>query len=246
METCGESGQEALVLFAKVPVPGKVKTRLFPCLSPEEASRLYQAFVWDAVAKAAQLRDRRGVVVSIAAYPSSNDPFFHQLRQEYGLELSDQEGDDLGERMGCAVKGLLARGSERVVLIGSDSPTLPTRFLDLAFDLLGSSPVVLGPSFDGGYYLVGLSRWIPEIFEDIPWSTGVVLERTLQKIRELGLGCEILPAWHDVDDPEGLRLLIAQMAQDPQDTEIARNTRKFLRDHPVRRLAQSAEAEGLN
>jgi len=240
-----------LGIFAKAPVPGEVKTRLFPYLTPEQAAELHRAFVLDTLA---HLKPPQRVKRYIACYPSSTDPFFKQLRQDYQMELLDQQGDDLGERMGGIVRTLMQSGCDCVVLIGTDSPTLPTSTLKDAFDALQQRPVVLGPSQDGGYYLIGFSQqvrhlalpvtdrgvgaseeqqhrtgphrsMIPQVFEDIPWSTEKVFEITLQKIHDLGLTCEVLPQWFDVDDLNSLKVLKAQLAKQP---DLASNTWAFL------------------
>jgi rSAM/selenodomain-associated transferase 1 len=216
----------ALVIFAKTPVAGEVKTRLCPPLTPQQAAELHRAFVLDTLA---HLKPPQRVKRYIACYPSSTHPFFQQLRHDYQIELLDQQGDDLGERMGGIVRTFMQSGDDRVVLIGTDSPTLPTSYLKDAFDALQQHPlqadVVLGPSQDGGYYLIGFSKWIPQILKGIPWSTEKVFEITLQKIHDLGLACEVLPPWFDVDDLKHLKTLTAQLTQQP---DLAPHTWAFL------------------
>jgi rSAM/selenodomain-associated transferase 1 len=220
-----------LVIFAKAPLPGGVKTRLFSHLTPEEAAQLHRAFVLDTLTRLKPIRDIRRY---IACYPSSTHPFFQQLSRDYQIELLDQQGGDLGERMGGIVRVLLKSGCTRVVLIGTDSPTLPISYLKDAFQALQHRPpqadVVLGPSQDGGYYLIGLSQWIPQFFEGIPWSTEKVFEVTLQKIHDLGLACEVLPQWFDVDDLKHLKTLAVQLTQQP---DLAPNTWAFLKTRQV-------------
>lgn len=202
----------ALVIFAKAPEPGQVKTRLLPYLTPQEVTELHRAFVLDTIAR---LKPIGAVQRYIACYPSSTHPFFSRLGKQYQLELLDQQGSDLGERMSTIVRGLAARHMTGIVLISTDSPTLPVSYLNEAFHVLQKKAVVLGPSKDGGYYLIGISRWIPQLFEGIPWSTENVFKTTLQQIHHLKLAYEILPQWFDVDHIEDLKILANQLAKDP-------------------------------
>jgi rSAM/selenodomain-associated transferase 1 len=218
----------ALAIFAKAPIPGEVKTRLFPHLTPEDTAQLQRAFILDTLR---HLKSLQNIRCCIACYPSSTHPFFRQLSQDYPVELLDQQGNDLGERMDGIVKTLLGSGCSDVVLIGTDIPTLPASYVNDAFDILKrrapQTDVVLGPSEDGGYYLIGLSRRIPQLFQSVPWSTQKVFEITLQKIRDLNLKCEILPQWFDVDDLNHLKALKAQLARQP---DLAPLTWAFLKN----------------
>jgi rSAM/selenodomain-associated transferase 1 len=217
-----EKEKAALAIFAKAPVPGEVKTRLFPYFSPQRAAQLQQAFILDTLSR---LKPAGDIKRCLACYPSSTDAFFKQLHRDHQIELLDQQGGDLGERMYSAVRMLMDRGYRRVVLVGTDIPTLPLTCLEKAFEALHRCPVVLGPSRDGGYYLIGLSLCIPELFEGIPWSTEKVFDLTLRKVRELGYECEILPSWFDVDDMKGLNTLRDQLSLEPG---LAPYTRAFL------------------
>lgn len=216
-----------LAIFAKAPVAGEVKTRLLPHLIPEQAAELHRAFVLDTLTR---LQSLQGVQQFVACHPSSSEPFFKQIAQDYKIGLIDQVGNDLGERMSHAVKTLMTDNHQKVVLIGTDSPTLPLFYLESAFESLEHQPVVLGPSQDGGYYLIGLTRWIPELFEGVSWSTDRVFKLTLDKVRRLGLQCLVLPEWFDVDDLSGLRALSDQLNPNP---DLAPHTWKFLQSHPV-------------
>jgi len=218
-----KSEKAALVIFAKAPVPGEVKTRLFPYLTPQQAAQLQQAFILDALTR---LEPTGHIKRYLACYPSSTVPFFKQLGQDYQIELLDQQGRDLGERMGDAVKLLMNRRCRRVILIGTDIPTLPMAYLEMAFEALHRCSAVLGPSQDGGYYLIGLSRCIPGLFEGIPWSTEKVFDLTLRKIHNLGHKCEILPSWFDVDDIKGLNALKDQLSRE---SDLAPHTQAFLK-----------------
>jgi hypothetical protein len=215
----------ALAIFAKAPVPGEVKTRLFPHLTPRQAAQLQQTFILDTLTR---LKPTRNIQRYLACFPSSTDSFFMKLEQDYRVELLDQQGRDLGERMSGVVKTLMDRGCRRVVLIGSDIPTLPRAYLERAFKALHHCSVVLGPSLDGGYYLIGLSRCIPELFEDIPWSTEKVFDLTLRKIHKGGYKCKILPSWFDVDDMKGFNALKDQLSLEP---DLAPYTQAFIKSY---------------
>ncbi len=211
-----------LVLFAKAPVPGRVKSRLIPHLAPEQACALYQAFVRDSLDRFhPKLPHRR----YLACYPSSCDPFFKSLRGEQGVELLEQAGSDLGERMAGVVRDLLGRGLRQIVLVGADSPTLPAERLDQAFQALRRRPVVIGPSRDGGYYLIGMSRWIPHLFRGIAWGTDGVMSQTTQVLNRAGMQWEMLPGWFDVDDQASLEELRRELSRD---TRLAPRTRGIL------------------
>jgi rSAM/selenodomain-associated transferase 1 len=200
----------ALVVFAKAPIPGQVKTRLCPPLTPDEAATLHGSFVLDileqtktAVAKLKLPLDRH-----LACTPSSTHVFFKIMEERQGVKLLDQVGDDLGARMTQAFAILFAQGYGRVLIVGTDVPTLPTDHFKRALALLESHDLVLGPALDGGYYLIGLRQAAPALFAGIPWSTERVLEMTRGKAASLGLTTATLPAWRDIDTVDDLKALI--------------------------------------
>jgi rSAM/selenodomain-associated transferase 1 len=194
--------------MTKAPRAGKVKTRLTPPLTPEEAAALNICFLRDTAAAIAQTvaeRTARGIAVFTPA--SANEAYVDILPEEF--DLVPQRGDGFGERLGCAIEDLLAIGFASVCLIDSDSPTVPQIAFSQAVDFLNRSEeaVVLGPSDDGGYYLVGLKKLDRSLFERIDWSTDRVLEQTMQRARELNLPVHLLPTWYDVDDRATLQRL---------------------------------------
>jgi len=196
------------VLFAKNPEPGKVKTRLQTHCSPEEAAALYQAFIRDCATTLAASSAERKVV---AYAPANAGPAMQELLAIIGdFEFLPQPELDLGRRMAQVAQRSFERGAERTVIIGSDSPSLPAPYLNMAFDLLKERDVVLGPSTDGGYYLVGLRADRNEIFTGVEWSTGRVLEQTLDKLGLQSLG--LLPPWYDVDTPPEAGFLKVHLA----------------------------------
>lgn len=200
--------KKALILFAKTPRPGGVKTRLQPDLSPEQSSVLYRAFVLDLLEATRHLKNTDRI---IGCDPSHQDPFFKSLADRYSVRLMDQQGADLGERMRMAFEETHRQGLGPVVIIGTDSPTLPMEFVREAFDLLRNHEIVLGPSHDGGYYLTGCSENIPPIFEKVPWGSDQVLAMTLKRVMDLKLKCALLPFWYDVDTLSDLKLLAVHL-----------------------------------
>ena len=205
---------DALVLFAKAPIPGQVKTRLCPPLTDDEAASLHGSFVLDALERSAQAAIR-GVAKHaprfdrfVACSPSSEHVFFKVLEERHGVRLIDQRGDDLGERMEHALAEMFRIGYQRAVIAGTDLPALPASVYEDAFLLLGRHDLVLGPSLDGGYYLIGLSRTAPELFREMPWSTPDILTLTRTKAHALGLNAALLEPQRDVDTIDDVLALI--------------------------------------
>ncbi|MEE2659765.1 MAG: TIGR04282 family arsenosugar biosynthesis glycosyltransferase [Candidatus Latescibacterota bacterium] len=192
------------VLFVKNPTPGRVKTRLQFHLGAEGACRLYSAFVGDCASLLASCRADCKVV---AYAPADAEPHLRDLLQSVqGLTFEPQAEGDLGQRMAAAFTRGFLIGAQRIVLVGSDSPSLPVELVDRALYELEDHDVVIGPSLDGGYYLIGLRRMLPEIFAEIEWSTGQVLAQTLAALPE-GAQLSVLPPWYDVDEPEAAAFL---------------------------------------
>ena len=190
------SAPTCAILFVKEPYPGQVKTRLHGCCSPQQAAALYRAFVLDS----ATILAASAATLKVVAYaPVTAAAAMRQLLSPEKFEFIPQPETDLGRRMDRLLHWSMARGARRTVIIGSDSPSLPPTYIDQALDLLKEHEVVLGPSTDGGYYLVGQSSANSTIFVDIDWSTGRVLEQTLEKVGTQSLG--LLPPWYDVDTP---------------------------------------------
>jgi uncharacterized protein len=207
---------DALVLFAKAPIPGQVKTRLCPPLTGDEAASLHGSFVLDALERSGQAAIR-GVAKHalrfdrfLACSPSSDHVFFKVLEERNGVRLIDQIGDDLGARMEHAFAEMFRIGYQRAVIVGTDLPALPESIYEESFTLLVRHDLVLGPSLDGGYYLIGLSRTAPELFRHIPWSTPDVLSRTQTKAHALGLTTALLQQQRDVDTIDDVLALIQE------------------------------------
>ena len=213
--------------MTKAPHAGKVKTRLTPPLTPEEAAALNICFLRDitaAIEQATQKSNSLGVAVYTPAGAENSyrgilpDTFF----------LVPQRGDAFGERLFFAMEDLLRLGFESVCLINSDSPTVrPTVFIEAARALANPGDrVVLGPSDDGGYYLIGLKKLHRRLFEEIDWSTEKVLKQTIDRATELDRDIHLLPAWFDVDDRATLQRLCESLLQSPDQNAPA--TKRFL------------------
>jgi rSAM/selenodomain-associated transferase 1 len=210
------SHNTALVIFAKAPIPGQVKTRLCPPLTHDEAATLQGSFVLDTLerTKAAGIKLKLPFDRYLACAPSSTLVFFKILEERQGVTLIDQEGEDLGSRMHHAFDGLFKRGYHHVLIVGTDVPSLPLSYYQQALVHLEKHDLVLGPALDGGYYLIGLNKPTPVLFENIPWSTDRVLSLTREKATNLGLSTVLLPEWRDIDRLNDLQAMIDASAVD--------------------------------
>ena len=271
MLTVSDSRGPILVLFARRPRPGAVKTRLAAEIGDAGALAIHTACVRDSIGilrrtspfgirpaiawlDEAVADTPAGDPAVRATDPSSGSPvdpppgpasrtgadqgsgaatapavapalFTEDLA---GFEKLKQHGEDLGQRMLDCMASLLARGHDRVAILGSDTPSLPVEILKRAFEQLRGHDVVLGPCTDGGYYLIGARCVVPEIFRDIPWGTDRVLADTLTLLKILGIGKALLPPWSDVDTAADLRELRAALAALAPGDPTARHTRAAL------------------
>ena len=200
---------KALVVFIKAPVAGSVKTRLVPDVSPEDAALLHEAFVFDTVER---LAGHDSAELWLACSPGKDHPFFLSLCKRFGLKAFDQSGGNLGQRMEAAMNFLYSKGYEKTLVLGSDSPSLPLEMLDQAFELMEEGNIVLGPSLDGGYYLLGVCGDAPDIFSDIEWGSSSVFFKTLERLKKYKLKYSLLPYWYDVDTIQELRYLSIQLS----------------------------------
>ena len=191
----GANSGNVLLIFVKYPSPGKVKTRLSPELTPEQAAAFYRALAEEVV---------RVQIVS-AGYESivcfAPESARREVRSWLGpdVRLWSQLGDDLGSREFQAMREALERGYSKVAIIGSDCPTITPGDIEVAFACLSENDLVLGPCEDGGYYLIGATRPIQSLFEGISWGSERVLSETLEKAREAGLTLGLLDVKYDID-----------------------------------------------
>lgn len=214
----------AVALMAKTPRAGEVKTRLCPPLSLEDAADLYHCFLRDTIAKVRTVPD---VSLVMAYTPCADRAWFAALAP--GFILLPQRGRDLGQRMAECFGQLFASDYTGVLLTGTDLPTLPSSLIQQALVLIADpqTDVVLGPSEDGGYYLIGLRTLHRELFEDMTWSTPQVLVETVHRAEAKKLQIAYLPPWFDVDTPADLARLQAALALDHSD--LLTHTKRFFR-----------------
>lgn len=202
----------ALVVMAKAPIPGSVKTRLMPVFSALEAAALARALLLDQLE---HLRALRNTDLYLAFTPPGARRLIRRLAPPQ-FEIFPQSGAGLGARMQKVFATLFAKGHKRIVLIGGDLLPVPLRYFTQAFTYLDAKKsrfrfdvpqqrVVLGPSLDGGYYLVGLNRELPVLFRRMTWSHGQVLAVTLARLRALKLPSLQLSPWFDIDTPADLK-----------------------------------------
>jgi rSAM/selenodomain-associated transferase 1 len=205
----------AVAIVCKAPEPGRSKTRQSPPLRPEECAAISACFIQDLAATIGALA-ADGDVTGYALYtPRGSEPALRRLLPER-FDLAPQCDGDFGMRLIQGTRDLLNAGHRGVILVNSDSPTLPRPILRAAVDATRRNDgVVLGPAFDGGYTLIGLSKPHDRLFEDIPWSTGAVYALTLERAQELGLSVHSVPGWYDVDDEESLQMLEQEFSGRP-------------------------------
>jgi uncharacterized protein len=222
-------GRCALAVMAKAPRPGKVKTRLSPPLTPEQASELNICFIRDTTENIQHVTEKSNSAGLVAYTPVGDEAAFNDLLPS-GFQLLPQRGQDFGERLLFVCQDLLAAGFGAVCVIDSDSPTMPQEALLQAVEKLSQAGdrMVLGGSDDGGYYLLGIKRLHHRLFQQIDWSTGRVFAQTLERAREISLAAELLPTWYDVDDAATLERLRQELASPRVAGYDARHTRLYL------------------
>ena len=239
----------ALAIMTKAPQAGRVKTRLVPPLTPDEAAELNKCFLRDTAAAISSACSRRPVgdaglkpeanashseaataAGGIAVYTPIGAESAYTNILPADFSLLPQRGDKFGERLYFAVEDLFKCGFSSVCLIDSDSPTVPAENFAKAVERLSAREdcVVLGPSDDGGYYLIGVKKLHRDLFEEIDWSTERVLNQTIQRAAEIGLEVKLLASGYDVDDEASLRRLCEELLAQQIDASVAPNSRRFL------------------
>jgi len=213
----------AVAIMAKAPRASEVKTRLCPPLSAGDAAELYRRFLLD---KIEQVRALGAASPAIAYTPAEARVFFEEVAP--GFVLVPQRGADLGDRLANSLGELLDKGHQGALAIDSDTPTLPLGYLEQALDSVTTPnvDVVLGPTEDGGYYLIGLRTVHRELFEAMAWSTSQVLSETIRRAEATGLRVACLPPWYDIDTPMDLARLQVELTE--SDDASPRHTRRFL------------------
>jgi uncharacterized protein len=198
--TVGRSDSNAILIFVRAPVAGRVKTRLAREIGAEAALRVYRRLAEHAVTRA---RAADGASLRIHVTPAEAGDAVRAWLGE-GAQYLPQADGDLGERMRLAFEAAFAAGFRRVAIIGSDLPDLSSEILRSAFALLDTHAAVLGPARDGGYYLLGMREMIPGIFDGVPWSTPAVLDATRARLRAAGASVAMLETLADVDEAADL------------------------------------------
>lgn len=218
-----------LGIFAKQPIAGTVKTRLAGAIGSDAAARLYAAFVDDLIVAHRETADARLLGFS----PDSPDA------REWANDVAGsafqvwpQPAGHLGKRMHSFFADAFESGSTRAVLIGSDSPNLPVEYVDDAFAMLLDRDVVVGPAVDGGYYLIGQRTECRDLFSEVEWSSGRVLEQTLANVQSCNASLSLLPVWYDIDTIDDARMLHAHLRADEYCSDSSllavQNTRMLL------------------
>jgi hypothetical protein len=202
----------AVAVMAKASIAGRTKTRLVPPLTEDEAAMLNTVFLRDAADNILAGAAFANISGWMAYAPAGSEAFFRCHLPE-SIGLIETVAPTLGDCLRHAAATLLRAGHGATCLINSDSPTLPVSYLVAAATALAApgDRIVLGPSTDGGYYLIGMKRRHPGLFEDIAWSTDQVFSQTLERAEALGLSVVQLPTWYDVDNAETLQLLVREV-----------------------------------
>lgn len=212
MQPCSEEGPvNTLLVFARFPRLGRVKSRLAGTVGEQFAFDLYCAMLQDTLERYRRMADRRFLYLAECDCEEGLT-----LVRGWGMgteyEVALQAEGDLGERMWNAVSEV-REVSGKVVIVGSDSPTVPLGYVQQAFDRLGDTPFVIGPVADGGYYLIGLSEFHKTPFEGVDWGSERVLDQTLARVGKENI-C-LLPPWYDVDREPDLDQLVSELAESP-------------------------------
>lgn len=217
--------KRAVIIMAKAPLAGTVKTRLEPVLSAAQCAGLAACFLRDTVNKAESLENQSLI---IAYSPAGERDYFNRFARKK-TSFVEQKGDSLGEKMFSAFEFAFSRNIETAVMIGTDSPTFPAGFIERAFELLETdSDAVLGKTEDGGFYLIGLRRLDARIFAGAQWSSAETFAQVRQNIMNLDWRLGEVPAWYDVDEPPDLEQLSGEFSNDPNAQKRAPLTSQWL------------------
>jgi uncharacterized protein len=195
--------RSAVLVFAKVPEPGRVKTRLLSRLTGQQAAGVHRACLEDTVRQVAHVPGCQKCL-QVAAGSDKARRLAAALELDRRWQVTPQRGRDLGARMRHAFASFFRADYTPVVIVGTDTPWMGSERILRALDLLDTADVVLGPSRDGGYYLVGARRLVPQMFRSIPWGTSQVFRRTICALEKARVSYRLLPRDFDLDRPEDL------------------------------------------
>lgn len=208
MSPAGAPRGPTLIVFTREPVAPTTKTRLIPAIGATNAAALAHAFTLDALAKCRSVGRGRLVIAASSPGPVHRSAYFRALARRFGAQLVDQGAGALGARMRRVLEPFCEGGA---ILIGTDTPSLGPGMLEGAVALLERVPVVLGPSLDGGYYLLGVRGAIPDIFGGVRWGRGAVLAQTVRRLERDSVAYALAPSWYDVDRVGDLAVLIRHL-----------------------------------
>ncbi|MEE8185498.1 MAG: TIGR04282 family arsenosugar biosynthesis glycosyltransferase [Thermodesulfobacteriota bacterium] len=231
--------ENAIVVMLKVPKPGKVKTRLVPPLDMEEAAGLYRCFIEDTISRVQHLSllhaPHHNIRLFAAYTPQKQKDIISSILPS-SVDLMPQRGCGLGERLFGVFEKLFTKNYKRVVVIGSDSPDIPLDYIRRAFELLTMKEggLVIGPSEDGGYYLIAMDRPWRKPFDGIPWGTCNVLEETIKRCKGRGIEVSLLPPWRDIDTIEDITRLIYNPLTPASRNFIHNNLPRIINRQPQR------------
>ncbi len=199
----------AIVVFAKEPHAGRVKMRLSRAVGPEKAAALYKCFIVDTLEKIRPLPVARK---DLGYMPEDSRDYFREMVAPF-LDISTfaQQGDDLGERLQHAFQREFSSGAENIVTIDTSTPTLPKSYIEEAFDSLQKVDAVLGPTFEGGIYLVGSRLPTTVLFEGVPWGTPDVFRQMVFNVSSAGLSLKSLEPWYSVDTEHSCQFMKAHL-----------------------------------
>lgn len=217
---------KALIIFAKSPFHGHVKTRLTPPLTPEQAAGLYEAIMLDGIDLYLSVHDTH-----LLLFASCKDDLDYFRERFPEMTLFVQEGETLGERMSDAFNEAFAQGHRRVMLFGTDLPTMPLRNIYSGFQLLDAfdDAVVIGPTEDGGYYTIGMKMPMPEIFQGVTFSRIDTYDQTIKRICKLDVALYVLPPWYDIDTIADVRRLDNDLYNPEFSDNILFRTKQYMR-----------------
>jgi len=218
----------ALILMTRIPIPGKTKTRLMDILTGIECAEIHKAFLLDLFNLFNYLKD--DVDIYLTYTPEDSFHIFGDMIPNY-IKTFPQKGGDLGEKMRNAMEEVLDKGYDSVILIGSDIPNIQPDDIYKAFDLLEENDICLGPSFDGGYYLIGMKRLYSVIFDnDLKWGKKSVLERTVDIANREGLSVGLAIKHMDIDTKEDLLNFSEEMEKNNKNMIIPQNTLEYIQN----------------